>query len=236
VPGDNAVGDFQRLLAAVKSALAGAPAPLSHHHEATAGALESAAPDRGDLVSRLAHELELVRGGAIEAASTADAADKIAALARRTGVRSAAVGDGVTVDLGAIAAALEQGGIEVVPLSRADGDGPRAIRDRIARCDLGVAEACHAIASSGTLAVVSDARNPGSLTLLPPLSVIVVRAARIVADLAALLDAIGPAGVAANRLTLITGPSRTADIEKRIVLGAHGPRELCAIVIRSADG
>ena len=35
----------------------------------------------------------------------------------------------------------------------------------------------------------------------------------------------------ANRLTLITGPSRTADIEKRIVMGVHGPKSLDVIVV-----
>ncbi len=50
-------------------------------------------------------------------------------------------------------------------------------------------------------------------------------------DLAALIDRLGPAAVTANRLTLITGPSRTADIEKMIVLGVHGPRELTAVLI-----
>ncbi len=74
--------------------------------------------------------------------------------------------------------------------------------------------------------------RPGSLTLLPPMSVVILRADRIVPDLAALFDKIGPAGVAERRLTLISGPSRTADIEKRIVMGVHGPRELHVIVIR----
>ena len=45
------------------------------------------------------------------------------------------------------------------------------------------------------------------------------------------LAALGADGVAANRLTLITGPSRTADIEKRIVLGVHGPKSLHVIVV-----
>jgi L-lactate dehydrogenase complex protein LldG len=49
------------------------------------------------------------------------------------------------------------------------------------------------------------------------------------------LAEMGPAGVAANRLTLITGPSRTADIEKRIVLGVHGPKSLHVIVVWPHD-
>jgi L-lactate dehydrogenase complex protein LldG len=49
------------------------------------------------------------------------------------------------------------------------------------------------------------------------------------------LAEMGASGVAANRLTLITGPSRTADIEKRIVLGVHGPKSIHVIVVWPRD-
>ena len=87
-------------------------------------------------------------------------------------------------------------------------------------------EADYAIAATGTLAMLATPERPGSLTLLPPVNVILVNADRIVPDLAAVIAAIGPAAIATHRLALITGPSRTADIEKRIVIGVHGPREI----------
>ncbi len=98
---------------------------------------------------------------------------------------------------------------------------------------MGIAEADYGVASTGTLAVAADATRPGALTLLPPLSVLILRTDRIVPNLAALFERMGPAAIAEKRLTLITGPSRTADIEKRIVMGVHGPRELCVILIRA---
>jgi L-lactate dehydrogenase complex protein LldG len=92
-------------------------------------------------------------------------------------------------------------------------------------------EADFAIASTGTVAVSSIQNRPSSLSLLPPASLVIVQIDRVMTNLAAMLAHMGPSGVAANRLTLITGPSRTADIEKRIVLGVHGPKSLHVIVV-----
>jgi L-lactate dehydrogenase complex protein LldG len=64
---------------------------------------------------------------------------------------------------------------------------------------------------------------------------VIVKIDHVMQNLAEVLAEMGPAGVAANRLTLITGPSRTADIEKRIVLGVHGPKSLHVIVMWPRD-
>ena len=106
-----------------------------------------------------------------------------------------------------------------------------AARGQIARAGLGIAEAHYAIASTGTLAVVAAETRPASLTLLPPASLVLVHSSRLVSDLAAAFAAIGAELVATRRISLITGPSRTADIEKRIVVGVHGPRTFAAAVI-----
>jgi L-lactate dehydrogenase complex protein LldG len=94
-----------------------------------------------------------------------------------------------------------------------------------------VVEADYAIAATGTLVVVATPRRPGSLTLLPPANVILVDAARVLPDIAAVLNALGPAMIQEHRVAFITGPSRTADIEKMIVLGVHGPKDLYAAVV-----
>jgi len=188
----------------------------------------------GDLLSRFARELELLHGHAIVADSETEAAGELAALCRCGNVRSVAAGRGITIGVDSFVNPLAQAGI-AIEMVRADGVGDderAAVRERIARCDLGLAEADYGIASTGTLAVAADASRPGSLTLLAPVSVAILRAERIVPDLAALFGKIGPLAVAARRLTLISGPSRTADIEKRIVMGVHGPREFHVIVIR----
>jgi len=190
----------------------------------------------GDLIARFIRELELVHGHAAIANSEAEAAGQLAALARAENVHSVALGRGITIDLDAFVPPLSEAGIAIVRADQVADSGRPAIRERIGRCDLGLAEADYGIASTATLAVAADASRPGSLTLLPPLSVVILRAERIVPDLAALFAQLGPQAVAERRLTLITGPSRTADIEKRIVMGVHGPRALHVLLVRGRDG
>jgi L-lactate dehydrogenase complex protein LldG len=96
---------------------------------------------------------------------------------------------------------------------------------------LGVTGTFCAIAETGTLVVTSGADTPTATTLLPDTHVAVVRAERIVAGMEeafALLRATGPLPRAVN---MISGPSRTGDIEQTIVLGAHGPFRVHIIVL-----
>jgi L-lactate dehydrogenase complex protein LldG len=186
-----------------------------------------------DLIARFVRELESVSGRALQAGSETHAAETLVELARAGHLRSAAFGRGIATNLDPLVEPLRAAGIELIRADRVEDGERSALRARIARCDIGIAEADYGIASTGTLAVAADATRPGALTLLPPLSVVILRSDRIVPDLAALFARMGPAAIAEKRLTLITGPSRTADIEKRIVMGVHGPRELCVILIRA---
>jgi L-lactate dehydrogenase complex protein LldG len=190
-------------------------------------------PRDGDLIERFVRELELVSGRALRTDSEAHAAETIVELARAGHVRSAAFGRGIATNLDTLVEPLRPAGIELIRADRVEDGQRSALRARIASCDMGIAEADFGIASTGTLAVAADATRPGALTLLPPLSLVILRTDRIVPNLAALFERMGPAAIAEKRLTLITGPSRTADIEKRIVMGVHGPRELCVILIRA---
>jgi L-lactate dehydrogenase complex protein LldG len=73
--------------------------------------------------------------------------------------------------------------------------------------------------------------HSGSFTLLPLANILLVEATRVLPDIAQVVKALGPATISQHRVAFITGPSRTADIEKRIVLGVHGPKDLYAAVV-----
>ena len=102
-----------------------------------------------------------------------------------------------------------------------DGDTSCAVN--LARCG---------IAETGTLALVSGPDTPTAFNFLPDQEIIVLEAGRIVPHLEdawALLrqsDAFPP-----RALNLIAGPSRTADIEQTIQLGAHGPCSLVILIV-----
>ncbi len=96
-----------------------------------------------------------------------------------------------------------------------------------------VSMALAGIAETGTLALVSGADNPTTLNFLPDNHIVVVRREDIVADyesaFARLRSVFGKGG-APRTLNLVTGPSRSADIEQTLLLGAHGPRRLHIVV------
>lgn len=102
---------------------------------------------------------------------------------------------------------------------------------------VGVTGAYCAIAETGTLMLLSGALTPAATSMLPETHIAVVRADRIVAHME---DAF--ALLRAERETLpravhfVSGPSRTADIEQTIVLGAHGPYRVHILLVGSGTG
>jgi L-lactate dehydrogenase complex protein LldG len=88
------------------------------------------------------------------------------------------------------------------------------------------------IADTGT-AVISARLSGGRRSgLVDPVHVIEATAAQLVPDLAAALALIGPELAAASAVTLVTGPSRTADIEQNLIRGVLGPGEVHVVFVR----
>ena len=110
-----------------------------------------------------------------------------------------------------------------VSTGRSDGGDPNA-----------VSHAFGGVAESGTLAMLSGPDNPTTLNFLPDNHIVVVSAADIAGDYETvwqrLRERVGK-GTMPRTVNLITGPSRSADIEQTLLLGAHGPRTLHIIVV-----
>ena len=97
-----------------------------------------------------------------------------------------------------------------------------------------VTAAFGAVAETGTLVLVSGDDSPTTLNFLPENHIVVLWADRISGDYeaqwSALRDRYGE-GALPRTVNLVTGPSRSADIEQTIQLGAHGPRRLHIVIV-----
>ena len=85
------------------------------------------------------------------------------------------------------------------------------------------------LADTGTL--VQDATDVDKrlVSTLPPLHIAIVPTAALLPDLAAVFERVDPRKSA--YLSFITGPSRTADIERVLTIGVHGPERLVIILV-----
>jgi L-lactate dehydrogenase complex protein LldG len=98
-----------------------------------------------------------------------------------------------------------------------------------------VSHASGGAAETGTLMLVSGPDNPTTLNFLPDTHIVVLNADDIAGDYEALWQRLRrqyPDRTMPRTVNLITGPSRSADIEQTLILGAHGPRQLHVIVVR----
>jgi L-lactate dehydrogenase complex protein LldG len=114
-----------------------------------------------------------------------------------------------------------------VAKGRSDGGDPNA-----------VSQAFGGIAESGTLAMISGPDNPTTLNFLPDNHIVVISATDIAGDYETiwrrLRERVGK-GTMPRTVNMITGPSRSADIEQTLLLGAHGPRRLHIVVVGEPD-
>jgi L-lactate dehydrogenase complex protein LldG len=117
---------------------------------------------------------------------------------------------------------------------RASGvDVDEATIDACARAHLGVTGATAAIATTGTVVLRSDTTGSRSASLLPPVHLCVLAASRIVETSTDVLAGLGGTSMPSN-LVLITGPSRSGDIEQIITVGVHGPPVVEVVLLREA--
>ena len=150
----------------------------------------------------------------------------------------------LTAELGVL---RDTGGWQRVAAHRGDlaGDAARSLglpilftddgydKNELEQCDVGISECDALVAQTGTVVVTSRSAGGRALSCLPPHHVVIARREQLVADLPAafLLIARKHGADYPSMISFITGPSRTADIERTLVLGAHGPRRLTIFVL-----
>jgi L-lactate dehydrogenase complex protein LldG len=89
-----------------------------------------------------------------------------------------------------------------------------------------------AIAETGTLMLPSAAERPTTLNVLTDTEIVVLRESRVVGAYEEAWDLLrAEIGTMPRNVMLVTGPSRSADIEQALELGAHGPRRLHVVLV-----
>lgn len=218
------------------------PAPLPHmrSHAAEAAAESGAGltilpaevarpwlPDGGDTpqerLAILVENLGKLRAEVHRVADAEAAATLVATIARDRGWRKVAW----------------HGHPAIEPLAQALGcetqqvDAGAFDKNALEACDAGITACEAAVAQTGSILVSSGSCGGRALSILPHVHVVLVSLDQIAATLSDALDLVRSrhAGRLPSMLSFITGPSRTGDIERILVLGAHGPKELLVILV-----
>jgi L-lactate dehydrogenase complex protein LldG len=221
------------IMAAVAQRLrAGVMPPAGRLDHPGAAPVPSPTFSREELIAHFTTEAEaltvVVHRVPDDAAATAKVRDVIGG----RGATRVLAWDDKWLNCSGLADALRSAGIALEPcwLPR---DGVER-RQRLTELDdvvVGLTGAVAGLADTGSLVLVSGPGRGRIASLLPPLHIAMVRVSQLHASYAAFLAAHPQIEDAGSNLLLITGPSRTADIEMTLTRGVHGPGEVHVMLI-----
>lgn len=190
-------------------------------------------PPRGQLgyqgagaepVRRFCEALQAAGGFPHLAEDVEAAAALVLGLVERKAARNILLGRGEVLDALNLNERLRQQNLEVINADQQREDW----RQSYFAADLGISGVRHLIAETGTVAVASGVDLPRSVSLLPPVHIAVAQRRQLLPDL---FDLFATVDAMPSNLTLITGPSKTGDIELKLVTGVHGPGEIHVVLI-----
>lgn len=189
-----------------------------------------------DLAQQFAAELTKLQGYPYLCSDDESALEVIAGIIDRHEAREAITWDLAAINLPGLDHLLRQRGVTRLDGQIAgEGDQRTALLQAHERAPVCITGVDAAIAESATLVLHSGVGRARMASLLAPVFIAVVRRAQLVRGLGEALERVrqryGDVFRDASALTLITGPSRTADIELTLTLGVHGPREIHVVLI-----
>jgi len=123
--------------------------------------------------------------------------------------------------------AAPQGLPELVPYT----EPVEAFKDRVFGLDAGITSAAGAVADTGAIFLRSAADEPRLMSLVPPVHIAVLRADAVYGSLTEAMQAGRWAEDMPSNMILVSGPSKTADIELVLAFGVHGPKELIVLIV-----
>jgi L-lactate utilization protein LutC len=181
-----------------------------------------------DPVARFCTELIAAGGFPHVVPDRIAAASVVMDLVKAKAARRVLLGRGRVLDGLLLLDALRADGIEV---SLTDPLPAEGWREAAFAADVGISGVDYLIAETGSVAVCTRPDQPRGLSLLPPVHIAVADVDQLLPDLFDLF-ALGERPAC---LSVITGPSKTGDIELRLVTGVHGPGEVHVVILLRAQ-
>lgn len=204
------------------------PASSEQHHRPEGGEFKAwlpvVGPSEADRIALFAKNSEALKTEFIKVETSDEMLDALQTVARREGWKRIASHHSPLNDAMAPSIVPDTGSLLWVDESY-DVDALEACEVGISGCDLLVAQ-------TGSIVVSAASAGGRAISILPPHHVVLATASQLVADMPdafARLAETYPQGYP-SFLSFITGPSRTGDIERILVLGAHGPKKLTVIL------
>jgi L-lactate dehydrogenase complex protein LldG len=185
-----------------------------------------------DPVARFVAELTAVGGRGHVAADRADAREVLGRLLDEHGARSALCWEHAALDRLGLPELLAARGIDVWTHARLAPLPLEEQRAAILAADIGITGVTWAVAETGTIALASGPGTERLASLAPPVHVAVVERDQLLPDLFDMFARYADEGSRLpSNLALVTGPSKTGDIELKLTTGVHGPGVWHVVVV-----
>ena len=229
------MADREEFLAGIRAALASGPSSAAPPSAATPTAASST-PTRDELLAQLERSAGLQGWHFVRAANEAEAAARIVETAKEHGAGTVVRTAHDVLERMSLDDALSGAGMESVVLAEGPGGLDAAQRQATAAAAaVGVTGVDAVIAETASVALVPRKGMSRQTSLLPPVHVAVATADQVVGTLddvlALRLVELAEAEETTWYMNLVSGPSRTADIEQTLVVGVHGPGVVYLVVI-----
>ena len=189
-----------------------------------------------ELLQRLAEVSRLQGWEVYRASDTEDAQEYMCNLTVSSGAKLVVRSGEQVFERVPVDGPLSSLGVEVTVMTRSSGLSREAMLERAAEAAIGITGVDYAIAETGSVVVMPRPGLSRLVSLLPPVHVALVRSQEVLESLEdvfilwrlAYYQGDGDMG---SYMNFITGPSRTADIEQKMVVGVHGPREAHMVLL-----
>ena len=195
-----------------------------------------AASSREDKIQTMLREHEAVGGLAYRVGSPAEAREQVVEIVVATGAARVIRGATPLIQWLDLDPELTRAGIAVTVADLSLEPLRDHLREQAFAADVGITSVDFGVAETGTLALLAGPGQGRAVSLLPPVHVAVLDARDLVDELAELFEETTAQGALPSALTFVTGPSRTGDIEQKLTIGIHGPKELHLVVVNAPDG